>query len=392
MTSSTSTSVANYSWFYAEAPVDIVFESVPSGFYFGYVTTTYNDIGIYKFGQKQNYYTSLTFDVDAPTDFTLDSLDISPVVERRNVGETDTFVYPAVSGSTDYYMVELYADGELISSVTGSFSLIDSEPLVFSAESSFEIRITALYSYSFGDGKYYQDGEFMFEINATGEGVEKLPTVSDKIDIIEGQIDEVTGQLEEIHTTVVDIQEGVGQIVEQIDHISGTVDNIDSTVTDTSNQLKDPNSSIWQAAGSAISGVIEDLFVPSQEDITEVKQGFDELAKDKLGGAYTAMETVDDTIRDVTNKLNSPNPDVAIEFPGISVPLGGDVGTVVLAERQFVTLPTELTAILHPLAGTIFSIVCGLGTFNVLKDMVECFLSGFSYAGYLHRNRGGSDE
>lgn len=190
-------------------------------------------------------------------------------------------------------------------------------------------------------------------------------------------------------STIISNQE---DIINIMDSMQGTLSDIKDTVQDTSNQLQDSSSNIWQAAGETISNAIESLFVPSTEDISEVKQGFDDLAKDKLGGAYTAMETVEDTITQVNDKLNNPSAAEGVEFPGIAVPLGGEVGTVVLAEKQIVTLPMELTAILHPLGGTIISIIAGLGTFNVLKDMVECFLSGFSYAEYLHRNKGGSDE
>lgn len=194
-----------------------------------------------------------------------------------------------------------------------------------------------------------------------------------------------TGILQDINGTLKEIQTSTTQI-------EADLSSIKDTVSDTHDQLENPNSNIWQAAGSAISGAIESLFVPSEQDIANVKQGFDDLAQDKLGGAYTAMETVEDTITQVNDKLNNPSAAEGVEFPGIAVPLGGEVGTVVLAERQMVTLPMELTAILHPLGGTIISIIAGLGTFNVLKDMVECFLSGFSYAEYLHRNKGGSDE
>lgn len=182
------------------------------------------------------------------------------------------------------------------------------------------------------------------------------------------------------------------EIMTMMDSMQITLENIDETITDTSNQLQDSSSNIWQAAGETITNAIESLFVPSEEDISSVKQGFDDLAKDKLGGAYTAMETVDDTITQVNDKLNNPLAADGIEFPGISVPLGGDIGIVTLAEPQLVVLPAKLTAVLHPVSGTIVSIICGLGTFNVLKDMVECFLSGYSFAEYLHRNKGRSDE
>lgn len=193
-----------------------------------------------------------------------------------------------------------------------------------------------------------------------------------------GILQEINGNLTDIKTSTIQIQQDISDIKD--------------TVTDTSEQLQNPSSNIWQAAGSTISGAIESLFVPSEQDIAAVKDGFDQLAQDKLGGAYTAMETVDSTLEQVNDKLNNPSAAEGVEFPGISVPLGGEIGTVTLLEAQMVTMPVQLTTVLHPIAGTIVSIVCGLGTFNVLKDMVECFLSGFSYSEFLHRNKGGSDE
>lgn len=131
------------------------------------------------------------------------------------------------------------------------------------------------------------------------------------------------------------------QIINIMDSMQVDLSSIESSVVDTNQQLQDESSSIWSAFGNKVSSTLESLFVPSQQDIEEVKTGFDELAKDKLGGAYTAMETVEDTVSDISMKLNNPSASEGIEFPGISVPLGGDVGTVTLADAQTVTLPNR---------------------------------------------------
>lgn len=202
-----------------------------------------------------------------------------------------------------------------------------------------------------------------------GSGSQDLTEVIESIEVVQGHLEEINGNIVEI---------------------KDTVDTIRVQIQDTKDQLEDPTSPIWSAAGEAIGNALEGLFVPSEEDIADVKEGFDDLAKDKLGGAYTAMESVDGFITDVSGKLNNPSAAEGIEFPGIAFPMNGEL--IVIAEKQMVTLPTSLTAILHPIAGSIITIVVGLGTFGVLKDMVECFLSGFSYAAYLHRDKGGSDE
>lgn len=269
---------------------------------------------------------------------------------------------------------ELLIDNEIVWSTTVSNGNMPVAPGWEGAvEGYFSIRYT--FTSDCSSGVFYAGYEPQLLVSIPNLMVENQVTVLDEILI---SVKNIEGDISDIKSSVTNIEEGMVEL--------------NTTVTDMSAQLQDSNSNIWQAAGSAISSTIESLFVPSTEDIESVKQGFDDLAKDKLGGAYTAMETVDNTITQVNDKLNNPSAAEGIEFPGISVPLGGEVGTVTLAERQMVTLPTALTAVLHPLAGTIVSIICGLGTFNVLKDMVECFLSGYSFAEYLHRNKGGSDE
>lgn len=210
-------------------------------------------------------------------------------------------------------------------------------------------------------------------------------------DDISIQIGEINDSLNNIEVTVSNIENGVVDIHEQLVDMGESLDNIENDIQDTHDQLEDSNSSIWNAAGKKISDTLTDLFVPSSEDIESVKDDFDNLARDKLGGAYTAMETVENTFTDINRKLDNPNTDASFEFPGISVPLGGDVGTVELVPAQLVAMPVEVRDTFHPICTIIIPIICSIGTFNSLKDMVECFLSGYSYAEYLHRNKGGSD-
>ncbi len=152
--------------------------------------------------------------------------------------------------------------------------------------------------------------------------------------------------------------------------------------------LQNSNSSIWRAFKDSVSG----LFVPSSSDLESVKSGFDQLAQEKLGGAYQTVELVDNGVKSVVNKFKNPGSNPGVEFPGISVPLGGDVGTVTLAASQPVTIPDEITGVLYPVAGVIIPIVCVIWTIRQCTDMVECFMSGMSYAEFLHRNSDKEDD
>ena len=178
---------------------------------------------------------------------------------------------------------------------------------------------------------------------------------------------EINGTLKDIKTSTVLIQQDVGKL---------------------RRDLSKSNSSIWGAFKDSVSG----LFVPSSGDLESVKNGFDQLAQDKLGGAYQTIDLVDDGVQSVVNKFKNPGSNPGVEFPGISVPLGGDVGTVTLAASQTVTIPEEITGVLYPVAGVIIPIVCVIWTIRQCTDMVECFMSGMSYAEFLHRNSDEEDE
>ena len=196
-------------------------------------------------------------------------------------------------------------------------------------------------------------------------------------DTVRGIYEEVvvnTGVLAEINGKLSAIQTSTTQIQNDVSEIKGG--------------LQDSTSSIWGAFKDSVSG----LFVPSSGELEGVKNGFDQLAQDKLGGAYQTIDLVNNGVQSVVDKFKNPGTSPGVEFPGISVPLGGDVGTVTLAASQTVTIPEQITSVLYPVAGVIIPIVCVIWTIRQCTDMVECFMSGMSYAEFLHRNSDEEDE
>ena len=191
--------------------------------------------------------------------------------------------------------------------------------------------------------------------------------IYDEVQVNTGILQEINGTLTEIKTSTATIQNDVSEI---------------------KNGLQDSNSGIWGAFKDSVSG----LFVPSAGDLESVKNGFDQLAQDKLGGAYQTVDLVNNGVQSVVNKFKNHGSSPGVEFPGISVPLGGDVGTVTLAASQTVTIPEEITSVLYPVSGVIIPIVCVIWTIRQCTDMVECFMSGMSYAEFLHRNSDEEDD
>ena len=194
---------------------------------------------------------------------------------------------------------------------------------------------------------------------------------------VQGIYDEVTvntGVLQEINGTLTDIKTSTSVIQQDVSEIK--------------DGLQDSNSGIWGAFKDSLSG----LLVPSAEDLTGVKDGFDQLAQDKLGGASQTVGMVLGGVQSVTDKFKNPGSSPGVEFPGISVPLGGDVGTVTLAASQTVTIPEQITDVLYPVAGIIIPIVCTIWTVRLGLDMVNCFMSGMSYGDFLHRHTDEEDN
>lgn len=187
--------------------------------------------------------------------------------------------------------------------------------------------------------------------------------------------------LDEIQLSVKNIESAVTDIKTSVVNIEDGIIGLNSTVTDMSIQLERSNSRIWRAFKDSVSG----LFVPSSADLEGVKNGFDQLAQDKLGGAYQSVDLVKDGVTQVRDKINNPTPDYSVEFPGIEVPLGEQYGTVRLIGRQDVTIPQKMRDVLYPIAGIIIPIVCTTWTVRLGIDMVNCFMSGMSYAQFLHR-------
>ena len=193
----------------------------------------------------------------------------------------------------------------------------------------------------------------------------------------EGIYDEVTvntGVLQEINGTLTDIKTSTSVIQQDVSEIKGG--------------LQDSNSSIWGAFKESLSG----LFVPSSDELTNSAMDYAQVAQEKLGGAYQTVDMVRGGVQSVSDKFKNPGSSPGVEFPGISVPLGGDVGTVTLAASQTVTIPEKMSEVLYPVAGTIIPIVCTIWTVRLGLDMVNCFFSGMSYGEFLHRHTDEEDN
>lgn len=274
-----------------------------------------------------------------------------------------------------YFFVELLVDDVVVASLDSTNNFEYSWPASF----NYSGPVTQRFSVRFH--VHNPAGDYVYTNLSTSEGYCRAhmflpydvfsfggsPVEPDNLEVVISKLDDISGKLDTIESHTV---------------------SIDNNLSEIKDGLQDSNSSIWGAFKDSVSG----LFVPSADDLAGVKDGFDQLAQDKLGGAYQTVDMVSGGVQSVSDKFKNPGSSPGVEFPGISVPLGGDVGTVTLAASQTVTIPEKMTEVLYPVAGIIIPIVCTIWTVRLGLDMVNCFMSGMSYGDFLHRHTDEEDN
>ena len=133
---------------------------------------------------------------------------------------------------------------------------------------------------------------------------------------------------------------------------------------------------------SAIGNILQSLFVPSQEDLTGIVSQYQTLFEDRLGFIWQAGEWVVDFGSTVLSALQSGD-DYTFQFPGLSVPLGGQTYTIL--SPTTVSMDNAFMDWARPVAGTAVGFICVVAFVNMCSDMVEAVVSGASYFEFLKR-------
>ena len=140
---------------------------------------------------------------------------------------------------------------------------------------------------------------------------------------------------------------------------------------------------------SAISNVLQSLFVPSQEDFSTLKANYATLLSERLGFIYQGFEWVVDFATTFLGSMQSAG-SYSFTFPGVSVPMNGQTYTII--PETAVSLENGVMAVLRPILGTIISFVSVIAFSNSAFDMVTALISGASYFEYLRSKKKGEDE
>lgn len=193
-----------------------------------------------------------------------------------------------------------------------------------------------------------------------GSGSQDLTDVIESIEVVQGHLEEINGN-------VVDIKD--------------SVDEIEVTIKDTHDQLENPDSNIWQAAGSAISDAVTGLFVPEQAELEQKMDEVEQIVIEKLGDTYEIVERVEVYEDELVNSFTDSEYQYSFNFPGITVPLPD--GLVNILPAQSVSIENDAFLVFRNLLGYGVAFLCALSAIHIGHDVVICFFSGVSYWGFI---------
>lgn len=173
----------------------------------------------------------------------------------------------------------------------------------------------------------------------------------------EGETPDYTGQLNEIQISV--------------DNVGTKLDGVQETLTETKEEI----TSLPEKIATSITEGVKGLFIPSQEDLTAIKDEYEDMLSEKLGFIWQAYDLLTGFISDLQTNLESGEA-YEFTFPGIKLPMQGE--EFVLVAETPVSLENELMDVLRPVLGTIVSVICVSAFVNMAHDYVLAIISGVS--------------
>ena len=128
--------------------------------------------------------------------------------------------------------------------------------------------------------------------------------------------------------------------------------------------------------GQTILNGIKGLFVPDEEDITEIKEKYQTLLEERLGFVYEGYTLLADGFNTIRDSMGDGE-EYTFHFPGVKLPYQGERLTII--EEQDVDLDNDVFQVLRPVLGTIVSLIAVVGVVKVSFRLVSAIISGVGY-------------
>lgn len=177
-----------------------------------------------------------------------------------------------------------------------------------------------------------------------------------------------------------DIQQGIDDVQQSVDNVGSKLDDVEQAVTETKEEI----TSLPSKIASAIIDGIKSLFVPSEEDLTEIRDEYESMLSEKLGFIWQAFDLLTTFVSDLQTSLESGEA-YEFNFPGVKVPINGE--EFVFVPETPVSLENQLMDVLRPVLGTIVSAVAVMAFVNMGHDYVLAIISGVSAFQFENRRK-----
>lgn len=122
---------------------------------------------------------------------------------------------------------------------------------------------------------------------------------------------------------------------------------------------------IWDKMSDGLKG----LFVPTSDDITSIKNDWDNLLSDRFGGMYQVIQLIDD----YADSFNSPEQQNTITLPELRLPFGDS--DFVFGGKDVQIVPDKFSFLIDILK-TIISIIATCFFVNGLRNKFERLVGG----------------
>lgn len=184
--------------------------------------------------------------------------------------------------------------------------------------------------------------------------------VSDTISVVSdeagGDSGETVGLLGSIIDFLKSIVSGIQNVASQIAHLPGLI-------------------------ADEIMGRIRSLFVPTEEDLIQLKADYQSMLETKFGFIYQCFQLLENFFTTLVDGWGSAS-DYSFNFPGVSFEIQGV--TYTLIAPQSISLDNALMDVLRPVAGTVVSFICVLAFVHSMETMFIAVISGKNYFDYVN--------
>lgn len=171
---------------------------------------------------------------------------------------------------------------------------------------------------------------------------------------------ENTGLLKSVLQFLQNIVNGITNVAQQIAHLPGLI-------------------------ADEIMGRIRSLFIPTEQDLTQLKSDYQSMLETKFGFIYQCFQLLENFFTTLVDGWGSAS-DYSFNFPGVSFEIQGV--TYTLIAPQPISLDNALMDVLRPVAGTAVSFICVLAFVHSMETMFIAIISGKNYFDYVNSAHG----